>query len=275
MSRKTPNPLPSRAAGSGPHGEVTAARHSARPAVMSARPAAQARLPAETPQVPALRAPRHRIRRGKPRRFGTWAKLTLTVGGAVAILAVIFFVSTGGRSPGSNTLAGAYPFQVAQPGPGQPAPTFALPSTNGAAFDLAAQRGKTVLLFFQEGIGCEPCWTQIKDMEAHWGEFQGLGITQLVSITTDPMTALKQKVADEGLKTPVLADERFRVSLAYHANAYGMMGNSADGHSFVLIGPDGTIRWRADYGGAPDYTMYVPIPNLIADIKEGLHGTHA
>lgn len=216
-------------------------------------------------------APRRQPAHFRRRRLGFWTKVTLTVGGAVAVLAVIFFVSTAGRSKGGSGLAGAYPFQVAQPGPSQKAPTFALPATDGTTFDLAATRGKTVLLFFQEGLGCEPCWTQIKDIERQWGQFHGSGIDQFVTITTNPLDALKQKVTDEGIKTPVLADERFTVSLAYHANEYGMMGNSADGHSFVLVGPDGTITWRADYGGPPDYTMYVPVANLIADMKEGLH----
>ncbi len=62
------------------------------------------------------------------------------------------------------------------------------------------------------------------------------------------------------------------VSRAYTANGYGMMGASRDGHTFILVGPDGRIRWRADYGGAPNYTMYVPVPNLIADIRAGLNG---
>ncbi len=49
-----------------------------------------------------------------------------------------------------------------------------------------------------------------------------------------------------------------------------MMGESRDGHSFVVVGPDGRIRHRADYGGAPDYTMYVPLRNLVADLRRGL-----
>ena len=57
---------------------------------------------------------------------------------------------------------------------------------------------------------------------------------------------------------------------AYHANDFGMMGNERDGHSFILIGPDGKIEWRADYGGAPDYTMYIPAEALIADIYNGV-----
>ncbi len=51
-----------------------------------------------------------------------------------------------------------------------------------------------------------------------------------------------------------------------------MMGTGADGHTFVLVGPDGQIRWRADYGGAPNYTMYLPVPSLLADIRQGTKG---
>jgi len=76
-------------------------------------------------------------------------------------------------------------------------------------------------------------------------------------------------VADERLTIPVLSDPGGVVSTVYHANQYGMMGASRDGHSFILVGKDGAIVWRADYGGAPKYTMYVPVPNLIADLRQG------
>jgi peroxiredoxin Q/BCP len=45
-----------------------------------------------------------------------------------------------------------------------------------------------------------------------------------------------------------------------------MMGTMRDGHSFVLVGPDGRIRWRADYGGAPKYTMFLPTEKMLADL---------
>jgi len=112
----------------------------------------------------------------------------------------------------------------------------------------------------------------MKDMESKRSELQALGIDKIVSITTDSLDALKQKVADEGLSTAVLSDPSFTVSQAYQANQYGMMNGTSDGHSFIIVGPDGRIRWRADYGGGPNYTMYVPIPTLIADMKEGLNG---
>ena len=71
-------------------------------------------------------------------------------------------------------------------------------------------------------------------------------------------------------ETPLV--QLLMVSQAYTANGYGMMGNSRDGHTFIVVGPDGRIRWRADYGGSPNYTMYVPISNLVADIRAGLNG---
>jgi len=211
----------------------------------------------------------------------------VVVGVAIIALGVIFFVnnsggssSSGSSSGGSSSSgspvgvgqAGKYAFQVGSPGPGEQAPPITLPSTAGGTFDLALLRGKTVLLYFQEGLTCQPCWDQLKDIQSKSDEFHALGIDQIVSITTDPLDALEQKVTDEGLSIPVLSDRGLAVSRAYTANGYGMMGASRDGHTFILVGPDGRIEWRADYGGAPNYTMYVPVPKLIADIRAGLGG---
>jgi len=192
----------------------------------------------------------------------------------IGAIAVLFAIYAGNRhSPAAPAGAGGNGngrFQVGQPGPGVAAPEIQLPSTDGTTFDLAAQHGNTVLLYFQEGLTCEPCWTQIHDLEKNHAAIATLGIAQVVSITSDPLDLLRQKVTDERLHTVVLSDSTLAVSRAYHANSYGMMGDSRDGHTFVLVGPDGRILWRADYGGAPNYTMYVPVDQLAADIKVGL-----
>ena len=206
------------------------------------------------------------------RSLRTGVKAGVFLGVAVIVLGLIYFLNNVNGSTATSNQASQYPFQVGSPGPGEQAPLIKLQSTDGSTFDLAALRGKTVLLFFQEGLGCQPCWDQMKDMESKSSEFQALGIDKVVSITTNPLDALQQKVADEGLSTPVLSDPTFTVSQAYHADQYGMMNGTSDGHSFIIVGPDGRIRWRADYGGGPNYTMYVPIPTLIADMKEGLNG---
>lgn len=228
-------------------------------------------------------------------------KALVVVGLAIVALGVVFVLNNPGGSPadtsdarssenqvgssanqGSNGaadssssdagLAGKYAFQVGKPGPGEKAPPIKLPSTGGGTFDLASLRGQTVLLYFQEGVMCQPCWDQLKDIAANRDKFEALGIDRVVSITSDPLPALKQKVAYEGLSSPVLSDPGVAVSKTYEANLYGMMGESMNGHSFVLVGEDGVIEWRADYGGEPDYTMYVPVPNLLADIRKGLDG---
>jgi peroxiredoxin len=99
---------------------------------------------------------------------------------------------------------------------------------------------------------------------------RALGVDRIVSITGDTLDALEQKGSSEGLDTPLLSDPGVAVSATYDANRYGMMGTSANGHTFIVVGPDGTIEWRADYGGEPDYTMYVPVDALVADLRAGL-----
>ena len=195
-------------------------------------------------------------------------KMAAAIGLAVMALGAIYLLNR----PAGSPRGGQYAFQVGSPGPGEEAPPITLPSTDGGTFDLSSYRGKTVLLYFQEGLTCQPCWDQLKDIETNIDRFRAQGIDEIVSITTDPLDALKQKVADEHLATPVLSDPNLAASAIYHANSYGMMDDSRDGHSFIVVGPDGTIEWRADYGGAPDFTMYLPVSSLIADMQRGLDG---
>ncbi len=194
--------------------------------------------------------------------------MLLGVGGAVAVLGVLYL----SNRPSSSGAGGTYAFQVGEPAQGAQAPDIRLDSTLGGRFNLASMRGKTVLLYFQEGLGCQPCWDQLVDIEQRLDGFTALGIDEVVSITTDPIDQIRQKVADEGITGAVLSDPDLGVSASYHANSFGMMGDSRDGHTFIVVGPAGTILWRADYGGAPDFTMYLPVDALLADIQRGLSG---
>jgi peroxiredoxin len=215
---------------------------------------------------PAARRSTARRRQGLP----IGVKVAGAVGLAVVVLLAIFVVANRG---GDQQGAGRYAFQVGDPGPGSKAPPIRLAATDGATFDLGAPAGQTTLLYFQEGLGCQLCWDQLTDIQANLASYKALGITRVLSITTDPLDAIRQKVTDMGITIPVASDPDLAVSRAYHANQYGMMSQSRDGHSFVVVGPDGMVRWRADYGGAPDYTMYVPSPSLLADLRAGLTRT--
>ncbi len=202
-----------------------------------------------------------------PKRSGLlrWA----IVAGVVAVLAAIFTVIIATQpttSPGKMSSAG---YAVGSPGAGAEAPAFSLPATTGGTINLSDYRGKTVLLYFHEGLGCQPCWDQIRDLDAAGTQLKAAGIDQLLTITSGPVDLIAQKMADDHLTALALADTKLDVSRTYQANQYGMMGDSRDGHTFILVGPDGRIQWRADYGGSPNYTMYVPVNKLLADLQAG------
>jgi peroxiredoxin len=198
---------------------------------------------------------------------------TPVVIGAVVVLALIglFAIYQANSAPGAP---GTDRYQVGSPGIGELAPDFLLPDVTApaaagglpATVQLSDYRGTSVLLYFHEGLGCQPCWDQIQDL-VQPGTLASLGADELLSITTGPLDLVAQKMRDEGLTTPALVDTDLRVSSEYETNQYGMMGTSTNGHTFILVGPDGVIGWRADYGGAPRYTMYVPVDQLRADLQ--------
>lgn len=211
-----------------------------------------------------LRAERERERRRRARLIAA-----LVVVGLIAAIGGLYGVYRAANEPEPGSVSPKDSYQVGEPGPGEQAPDFDLPASTGEQVNLAGYRGKTVLLYFQEGLGCQPCWDQITDLEKRAADVESAGVDAIVSITTDPIDLVTRKTTDMGLSTPVLSDPDLAVSKAYDTNKYGMMGESRNGHSFLLVGPDGTIQWRADYGGAPKYTMYVKVNTLLADLRTG------
>lgn len=212
--------------------------------------------------------------RGLSRRLGPvplWAILASAVG-VFAILAIATANSLSGRDPAlSGSDSGArLRYAVGDPGVGAQAPDFELANATGAPFKLSDRRGKEVLLYFHEGLMCAPCWKQVDDVQADMAKFTALGIDEVVAISIDPLAAQQQRAATRGISMTVLADADRAVSAQYDALSYGMMGGSTPGHTFILVGADGLIRWRADYGAPPDFTMYVPNGTLLAELRKVL-----
>ena len=188
---------------------------------------------------------------------------------AVAVALVALYVVYDRATESATATARPGDYEVGSPGPGDAAPEFTLPTTTGAEVALSDFRGENVLLYIHEGLGCQPCWDQIRDLESSKSKLKAAGVDRLVSITSAPADLLAQKMRDDDLNSLALADPQLKVISDYEANKYGMMGDTRAGHSFLLIDADGQVSWRADYGGAPKYTMYVPVNKILADMKAG------
>lgn len=143
------------------------------------------------------------------------------------------------------------------------APEFALPvvGRDVVALSQLRQRGP-VLLFFYEGIMCQPCWDQMTAIERDYKQFRALGI-DVVGITVDPLDQLVLKVRQERITLPVLADESARVSAMYDTLRFGSMHpGQRPGHTFILVGQDGRVRWRRDFR-----EMFVSNSTILRDLR--------
>lgn len=155
---------------------------------------------------------------------------------------------------------------------GQAAPQFQLASVvNGTTFNLASYANKSdVLLFFNEGLSCSPCLQQMVDIDKDYSTFRQMGLT-VVSITTDSPSSLGTWAHNNGIAhMMVLADSSLQVDQWYGTMGAGtgsMHEGMAPGHTFILVGKDGRILWRQDYGTS---TMYIPMDQLIAAVKSAL-----
>ncbi|MBI2765920.1 MAG: redoxin domain-containing protein [Chloroflexi bacterium] len=161
----------------------------------------------------------------------------MTVIGVVAVAALLIFAY---RAAGPQK-ASSSPEMVAKP-----APDFALKTTDGRDVSLSDFRGKTnVLLFFNEGYGCDPCWQQTAQLQKDQQTFADMGV-EVYAVMVDQPSLIKSEMARWGLKTiPILVDQTTKVSKSY--DALGGMHASKPDHKFVLIGRDGTILWSQDY----------------------------
>lgn len=184
-----------------------------------------------------------RLRRSRSvrhaRRWRGWVALAVVVAGAGALL----FVTS---RAGSSDVAG------------QVAPNFTLTGTDGREVSLTDLRGGDVLLYFNEGVGCDVCFDQMAQIERS-GLFDGSDLTVLPVVVND-MASVRQQLDRFKIRTPYLLDPKKEIAAAYGALGGG---HHADlpGHSFILINETGTIAWRGDYPG-----MWVDPAELADDV---------
>jgi len=175
-------------------------------------------------------------------------KILLGVAAGAVAVAVITAAMLSARTKGT-TLASA-------------APAFALPSTAGKQVTLAGLRGRPVLLFFNEGVGCDACFYQMEDIERHNADFQRLGVT-VEPIAMNSVGQLQPELSRFGLSTPWLVDDG-TVSTGYHMLGKGMHAG-LPGHGFVLIDAKGVMRWQGEYP-----SMNIASSDLIRQVQSHL-----
>jgi peroxiredoxin len=145
----------------------------------------------------------------------------------------------------------------------RPAPDFVLTDTNGSTVRLADLRGRNVLLYFNEGAGCQSCLYQMADIERHADQFTAANITVL-PIVMNTAEQIKADMAANGVRTPFLIDNGGNVSKAYGTLGKGMHPG-LPGHSFVVIDTNGIQRWYGEYP-----SMYLAPAELLNQVRTHL-----
>ena len=109
---------------------------------------------------------------------------------------------------------------------------------------------------------------QVVDLEKSQ-DFQSLHIA-LVSIATDAVADLQQAEREWKTTTPLLSDPEAKVCKEYGVMRW-QMPSCEPGHTFVLVGSDGKVKWVRDYG-APENSgrMYVPVDELLSQLRNQL-----
>jgi peroxiredoxin len=144
------------------------------------------------------------------------------------------------------------------------APGFALPSTSGTRVSLASYRGHDVVLYFNEGVGCDACFYQMRQLEQDAAQLRTAGIT-IVPIVMNPASQVRPELAAFGIRTPYLIDATGTVSRTYGVLGTGMHAG-LPGHGFVLIDARGIERWYGEY-----QSMYLSPAGLITQVRAHLH----
>lgn len=127
--------------------------------------------------------------------------------------------------------------------PGDPAPDFAIPSTDGSVVRLADLRGKHVVLYFYPKDDTPGCTKEACGFRDAHAKFKKKGVVVL-GASTDPVKSHAKFAAKFELPFPLLADEKKELVQAY--GAWGekvFMGRKYQGTHRVTfhIDPDGRI----------------------------------
>ena len=120
---------------------------------------------------------------------------------------------------------------------------FTLPMSDGSTVSLAEYTGRPVILYFNEGAGCDSCLLQMAEIDKEPGFAEaGIEVLPIVMNTAEQINADRERL---GVDTPFALDDG-TVSRAYGTLGKGMHAG-LPGHGFVLVDADGVQRWYGNY----------------------------
>lgn len=187
--------------------------------------------------------------RERQRRNRRWIRLVAWTAGLAVVGAIVTAMLLSAR-PTSSVHA-------------RPAPDFTLTDTSGRQVSLSDLRGRNVLLYPNEGAGCDACFYQMADIEKNAAAFERAGVTVL-PIVMNPAEQVVPELARFKLRTPYLIDSGGKVSKAYGTLGKGMHAG-LPGHGFILIDGDGVQRWYGEYP-----SMFLSSADLLTQVRKHL-----
>ena len=148
----------------------------------------------------------------------------------------------------------------------KPSPDFSLADRDGEVYSLSELRGKSIILFFNEGLMCYPaCWNQIAALakDERFNNTDTVVLSVVVDSPGEWQKAIEQM--PELAKATVVFDKNAAVSKQFDmlTTASSMHYGSLPGHSFILIDKEGVIRHIFD-----DPNMSIHDDQLVAEINK-------
>jgi peroxiredoxin len=123
---------------------------------------------------------------------------------------------------------------------GTQAPDFILRDTEGAEWQLSAQRGRVVVLLFYPGDETPVCTKQLCSVRDNWEAYAETG-AEVVGISTDTVESHRSFTDKHNLPLRLLADIEGKVHKAYEASSW-LPGRAA--RAVVVVDSGGIIRYR-------------------------------
>lgn len=167
--------------------------------------------------------------------------------GAIGLIALILVNGNGASKNQQSARVNEATSEAASFGElvGKPVPQFALTDINGKEYSSESLKGKTVVLFFNEGLMCYPaCWNQIAKFGSD-ARFNGEDIIAF-SVVVDPKSEWKQAIdkMPELAAATTLFDDGGDVSRMFNVlkTPSSMHYGSLPGHTYVLIDKSGIVR---------------------------------